>query len=234
MPSFVLKLGQNLQFFTPRPPKSCIVEQTITIAWQTTMDHLIEFIKEWGYYAVFLGSLVEGESVILVACFMAHLGYLSLSKIMIIAFCGTLFADQTLYYVGRYYGQALIQRFHRLHAPANRAFKLLHKWDTWFILSNRFIWGIRTISPIVIGSSGITPQRYTPLNVFAAVVWTVLSCTGGYMLSGVIEDIGLQVIKKYFVYFTMLLVFLFLVFIALRRWMKTRLEKMGDDGPFHD
>lgn len=198
------------------------------------MEHLIDFIKDWGYIAVFLGSLVEGESVILVACFMAHLGYLSLTKIMIIAFCGTLFADQALYYVGRYYGQAIIQKFHRLHAPANRAFKLLHSWDIWFILSFRFIWGIRTISPIVIGSSGISPQRYTPLNLLAAIIWTLISCIGGYMLSGVIEDIGLQVIKRYFGYFTVGIIILILGFIALKRWMKSRLEKLGDEGPFHD
>ncbi|MBM3633471.1 MAG: DedA family protein [Alphaproteobacteria bacterium] len=198
------------------------------------MEYLIDFIKDWGYIAVFLGSLVEGESVILVACFMAHLGYLSLTKIMIIAFCGTLFADQALYYVGRYYGQAIIQKFHRLHAPANRAFKLLHSWDIWFILSFRFIWGIRTISPIVIGSSGISPQRYTPLNILAAVIWTLISCIGGYMLSGVIEDIGLHVIKRYFGYFTIGIIILVVGFIALKRWMKSRLETLGDEGPFHD
>jgi len=198
------------------------------------MDYLIEIIKDWGYLAVFLGSLVEGESVILVACFMAHLGYLSLAKIMIIAFCGTLFADQALYYIGRYYGQALIQKFHHLHAPANRAFKLLHSWDIWFILSFRFIWGIRTISPVVIGSSGIPPHRYTPLNLAAAIVWTLISCIGGYMLSGVIEDIGLHVIKQYFGYFTASIIILALGFILFRRWMKRRLETMGEEGPFHD
>ncbi|MBX9805146.1 MAG: DedA family protein [Alphaproteobacteria bacterium] len=198
------------------------------------MDYLIDIIKDWGYIAVFLGSLVEGESVILVACFMAHLGYLSLTKIMIIAFCGTLFADQALYYVGRYYGQALIQRFHSLHAPANRAFKLLHSWDIWFILSFRFIWGIRTVSPIVIGTSGITPERYTPLNLIAAIVWTLISCIGGYMLAGVIEEIGLQVIKRYFGFFTIAVIIIIVAIVILKRWMKRRLETLGDEGPFHD
>jgi membrane protein DedA with SNARE-associated domain len=198
------------------------------------MDYLIDIIKDWGYLAVFLGSLVEGESVILVACFMAHLGYLSLGKIMIIAFCGTLFADQALYYVGRYYGQAILQKFHKLHAPANRAFTLLHSWDIWFILSFRFIWGIRTISPIVIGSSGITPQRYTPLNLIAAIVWTLISCIGGYMLSGVIEEIGLRVFKRYFGFFTIGVIILIVVFIIIKRWLKKRYEKLGEEGPFHD
>ena len=198
------------------------------------MDYLIDVIKDWGYIAVFLGSLVEGESVILVACFMAHLGYLSLTKIMIIAFCGTLFADQALYYVGRYYGQALIQRFHSLHAPANRAFKLLHRWDIWFILSFRFIWGIRTISPIVIGSSGITPRRYSPLNLLAALVWTLISCIGGYLVAGIIEEIGLQMMKRYFGFFTLTVILLIVAIILIKKWMRHRLEELGDEGPFHD
>lgn len=198
------------------------------------MDYLIDIIKDWGYIAVFLGSLVEGESVILVACLMAHLGYLSLTKIMIVAFCGTLFADQALYYVGRYYGQALIQKFHRLHAPANKAFKLLHSWDIWFILSFRFIWGIRTISPIVIGSSGITPQRYTPLNLAAAIVWTLVSCIGGYMVAGLIEDIGLHMIKRYFGFFTIAVIVLIVIFVSIKRIVKRRLKRLEEEGPFHD
>jgi membrane protein DedA with SNARE-associated domain len=153
---------------------------------------------------------------------------------MITAFCGTLFADQALYYVGRYYGQTLIQKFHCLHAPANRAFKLLHSWDIWFILSFRFIWGIRTISPVVIGSSGIPPERYTPLNLLAAIVWTLISCIGGYMLSGVLEEIGLHVIKRYFGYFTISIIALVVGFVMIKRHMKRRLEKLGENGPFHD
>jgi len=55
---------------------------------------LQEFIETWGYFAVFLGSLVEGESVIFAAGFLAHEGYLSLPKIILVSFTGTLIADQ--------------------------------------------------------------------------------------------------------------------------------------------
>jgi membrane protein DedA with SNARE-associated domain len=198
------------------------------------MEHLIEIIKEWGYIVVFLGSLVEGESIILTASIMAHLGYLSLPKIMITAFCGTMIADQSLYYIGRYYGQSIIQRFPRLHAPANKAFKLLHRWDLWFILSFRFIYGIRIISPLVIGSSGIPPRRFTPLNLAAAVVWTVISCVGGYFLGDLIEEIGFHLFKRYFVFFTIGLIALILVIVLVKRWVKSRLNQLGNEGPFHD
>lgn len=160
------------------------------------MENFIDFILEWGYWAVFFGAMIEGESIILTACVMAYLGYLSLTKIVMIAFVGTVFADQSLFYVGRFYGTHILKRFPRLRIPARKAFQLLHKWDIWFILSFRFIYGIRTISPIVIGASGVMPQRFIPLNLCAAVIWTGISCTGGYLLGSIIDSISFESLEK--------------------------------------
>lgn len=146
--------------------------------------------------------MVEGESVILAACVMAYMGYLSVAKIVVIAFLGTLIADQGLYYVGRHYGHRLLNRFPSLQSPSKKAFKLLHRWDIWFILSFRFIYGIRTVSPIVIGSAGISPQRFIPLNLLSAVVWTAISCTGGYLLGGVIDAIDFSLVERYIFLFS--------------------------------
>lgn len=164
------------------------------------MEKFIAFVTDWGYLAVFLGSLVEGESVILTASAMASQGYLSLPKIMIIAFFGTLFADQALFFVGRRFGPSLFTRYPRLKQPSDKAFRLLHKMDTWFILTFRFIYGIRIVSPIVIGAAGISPQRFLPLNFISAVIWTVVSCVGGYMLGDVMMSIleNFHTYQKYF------------------------------------
>lgn len=147
-----------------------------------------DFIQTWGYLAVFLGSLIEGESVILTAGFLAHEGYLSLPKIIIISFFGTLIADQVLYLVGRKYGERGLSNFPKLQNKANRAFKLLHKWDGYFMMSFRFIYGIRIMSPIVIGMSGILPRRFAIYNIFAAAIWAVVSCCAGYFLGHLIMD----------------------------------------------
>ncbi len=147
-----------------------------------------EFIETWGYIAVFLGSLVEGESVIFVAGFLAHEGYLSLPKIIIVSFVGTLIADLVLYQVGRHYGNHFIDKFPSIRLKAYKAFHLLKKYDTLFILSFRFIYGIRIISPIIIGSSGVEIKRFTILNLVAAVIWSVGSCVAAYYFAHLIMD----------------------------------------------
>ncbi len=139
-----------------------------------------EFISTWGYWAVFLGSLVEGESVILTAGFLASQDYLSLYKIIVVSFCGTLIADQTLFFVGYFWGKRILKRLPSLQEPADRAFDLLHNYNTFFILTFRFIYGIRTVSPIIIGTAGVAFKRFAILNLIAAVIWSVLSCSAGY------------------------------------------------------
>jgi membrane protein DedA with SNARE-associated domain len=159
------------------------------------MNAFIEFVQQWGYWAVFLGSLVEGESVILTASAMARLGHLNIYKVALIAFCGTLIADQGLFFVGRYYGDAIFTKFPTLKQKSTKAFELLHKYDAAYIIACRFIYGIRTLSPIVIGAAGVKPARFIPLNFISALVWATISCTGGYLLG--------EVMLKIFEYFFM-------------------------------
>jgi len=151
----------------------------------------------WAYIVVFLGSLIEGESVILMAGFLAHEEYLSLPKIIVISFVATLFADQVLYHVGRHYGNHVLDKFPAHRKQSDRAFYFLKKYDTLFLLSFRFIYGIRIISPVIIGTSGISILRFTILNLVAALIWSVGSCVIAYYFAHLIME-ELTLIPKIF------------------------------------
>lgn len=156
------------------------------------MTNVMNFLIEQGplmaYVILFLGSLVEGESVVLTAGYLAYTGYLSYPKIITIAFMSTLFADQTLYFVGRIYGKKILKRFPHWTPRFEKAFALLHKYNTSFIFSFRFIYGIRTISPVMIGASGIGIQRFAILNVLAGALWAFASCSAGYAIGYFFAD----------------------------------------------
>ncbi len=183
------------------------------------MEQFIAFVQEWGYWAVFFGSLIEGESVILTASSMAYAGYLSLYKIMIIAFLGTLIADQALYAVGRAYGPAIFERFPRFSKSSEKALALLHKYDLWFIVVSRFVYGIRITSAVVIGAAGIPPKRYIPLNILSAIIWTLVSCISGYLLGDVMISIieNFETIQKYFLSGVFLVVILIGIYMTWKR-----------------
>lgn len=156
--------------------------------WGLCDFNVREFIQHWGYISVFLGSMIEGESIIFAAGLLAREGYLSIYKVTLIAFVGTLVADQGLYFVGHYYGKAFLEKFPSTQAKAERAFRLLHRYNNLFILSFRFIYGIRILSPLVIGASGIPIKRFVILNFIAAVIWSVSSCVAAYYLAQLLID----------------------------------------------
>jgi membrane protein DedA with SNARE-associated domain len=139
------------------------------------------FVMKWGYLAVFLGSLIEGESVILSAGYFASQGYLSLYKIILISFVGTVIADQLLFIFGRIWGQHFIRQFSFVQKAAQKAFHFLENYKNWFLLSFRFIYGIRIISPVVIGASPISFRYFFYLNIIAAAIWAIISCSVGYL-----------------------------------------------------
>lgn len=151
------------------------------------MEQFINFIAQWGYVAVFLGAMVEGESVILTASYLAYKGILSFPIVMGVAFVGTFCADQALFFLGRHYGTRLLHHWPHLEHRMERPFALLRKWGTWYIMTFRFIYGVRIISSVVIGMSGIPPRRFLGLNFISGVVWAVISCGAGYLIGDGIE-----------------------------------------------
>ncbi len=184
------------------------------------MESFLSFVHEWGYIAVFLGAIVEGETVILTASALSSLGYLDFYKVMAITFCTTVVVDQGLFLVGRRYGPTFFEKFPKLRPRADRAFKLLHRFDRWFILVFRFIYGIRVISPIVIGAANIEHKRFTPLNILSAFIWTTISCYSGYAMGDMLESLlkNLEKAEHYF----MLGIGAVVVLIAAYWWWKRR------------
>ena len=69
---------------------------------------LESMINTHGYWAVLVGTFFEGETVLLLGGFAASQGYLVLRWVIVVAFFGTLCADQLFFFLGRRYSQATL------------------------------------------------------------------------------------------------------------------------------
>ena len=61
------------------------------------------YIK-YGYAAVIIGSFFDGETVIVLAGFAAHQGYLKLPFVLAFGFLGAILGDQLYFHIGRIKG----------------------------------------------------------------------------------------------------------------------------------
>jgi len=145
------------------------------------MPSLTELIDSYGYVAVVLGTFLEGETVLVLAGFAAHQGYLDLEWVIVAALSGSLSGDQLAFFAGRRYGAVLLKRFPRLRSGVARATALLERHEVPLLLGFRFVYGIRNVTPIAAGLSGIAIPRFVILNVLGAALWAATISTAGYL-----------------------------------------------------
>jgi len=151
------------------------------------MPGLEQLVQTYGYPALLIGTFLEGETILILAGFAAHRGYMTLTGVLICAFAGSLSGDQFWYFVGRTKGTSLIAKRPTWVARAERVHALLHRYQYPVMLGFRFLYGLRNITPFVIGASGFSPVRFAILNAIGAAVWAAVVACGGYFLGEVME-----------------------------------------------
>lgn len=142
---------------------------------------LAELVRDYGYYAVFVGTFLEGETILVMAGFAAHGGYLELPWVVGVAAAGGTLGDQLYFYLGRRYGPQILARFPRLQPRAAKVAALLQRHHLPLILSIRFLYGLRTVGPLVFGMSRLGRLRFFALNLVGALLWAVLVGGAGYL-----------------------------------------------------
>ena len=125
----------------------------------------------------------------MIAGFLAHRGYLEISWVIVVAFLGTFSGDQLYFWLGRIKGVSFLNRRPSFHQGIERARDLLEKHQKLVLLSFRFIYGIRSVTPFTIGLSNINAKHFMVLNAVGTIVWAMIVSSGGYLFGNACEII---------------------------------------------
>lgn len=133
-----------------------------------------EFIAGYGYLAVSVGCFVEGEIAIILGAFAAAHEYLEMPGVAVAAFAGTVAADNLWFWLGRRLGRPFLLRRQTWRSKARRVERLSRRHGTVTILSIRFLYGLRTITPFVLGAVRVHPLKFLALETISTLVWVLL------------------------------------------------------------
>ena len=174
---------------------------------------LEQLISDFGYWAIAIGTFLEGETILVLGGFAAHRGYLQLPWVIFFAFIGTLFGDQLYYYLGRTRGKAFLQKRPVWQEKSARVFSLLNKHQVLLILGFRFLYGLRTVTPFLIGASRVPPLRFLLLNITGAAIWAIAIGSAGYIFGHALELVLVEV-QRYEIW-----VFVAVILISVLWWI---------------
>lgn len=143
-------------------------------------SHLQDLIQQYGYLAVFVGSLLEGETVLIMAGYAAHRGYMDLGLVMVVGMFGGFLGDQFFFMLGRARGRQLLARLPAVEAQSARVERLVNRYHTWLIVGVRFLYGLRIAGPVLLGMSEVSHLRFAIFNLLGALLWAMLIAGAGY------------------------------------------------------
>lgn len=150
---------------------------------------LAALISTYGYAAVGIGAFVEGETLLILGGLAAHRGYLDLPWVIFSAGIGALVGDQTFYYLGRIKGKGALEKRPAWKRKSERVLVLLERYQVWFILGFRFVYGVRTISPFIIGVSNVPRLRFLVLDIIGASIWATAISILGYLFGSALQEV---------------------------------------------
>ena len=158
----------------------------------------LEFIiRDYGYWALLIGTFFEGETILIIAGLSAHLGLLQLPYVMLIAFIGSFSGDQSYYFIGYFKGRELLQKHLKWKRRVDIVNKHIERYHNLVMFGFRFVYGMRIATPFVIGmSKNIKATRFFILNAIGAIIWSVSVSAGGYFFGYALEGF-LKGVKYY-------------------------------------
>jgi membrane protein DedA with SNARE-associated domain len=164
------------------------------------MMHIHQLIAEHGAYfyaLVLIWTFLEGETVVLFAGFAASQGFLHPELLLPAAWLGSFAGDQCGFWLGRHFGKRLLGRFPRWRPGVDAALYWVERYNTGFILTFRFIYGVRNISSFALGMSAVGWQRFLRLNLLAAGLWAACFVGVGYFLGNVLRAAMPQIARSF-------------------------------------
>ncbi len=183
-----------------------------------------EFLHQYGYLALALGTFVEGETAILVASSLVYSGVFSGPETIFFAFIGSFASDWFYFLIGRLNGNYFVDRRPSLKARLEPVSRFFESHRLQILLSYRFLYGFRTILPLMIGLTGVRPFHFLGYSVFAGLLWATVVGTVGYFAGELFqltprsfEDHGLIVVLSFGT-------FGFLIGLAIKHFAEKKMQ----------
>ncbi len=153
---------------------------------------LSALLEQYGYAMIFVGTLIEGETILMLGGYFAHRGYLELGPVIAVAFAGAVCGDQLFFYIGRHHAKGLLARFPKLRDKVNVALHRVEEHQVKLVLGMRFFWGLRIALPVALGLTNIGAKRFLWLNLGSAAVWSVVFSCIGYGAARLISQLAAE------------------------------------------
>ncbi|HEV2539404.1 MAG TPA: DedA family protein/thiosulfate sulfurtransferase GlpE [Frateuria sp.] len=159
---------------------------------------IVALIAEYGLLLVFLNVLIEQAGLplpavptLVVAGALAAGGQLPLGGVLLVALAGCLASDFAWYMAGRRYGAGVMRTLCRISLSPDSCVKQselrFQRWRAPVLLVAKFVPGLSTVAPPLVGAMGLTPRRFLLFDALGSLLWAGAAVALGYVFADGVE-----------------------------------------------
>lgn len=160
------------------------------------MEDTFSNLATYGYIGLFLYSLGGGFVAIVAAGVLSYMGKMDLGLSIFIAFLANALGSFMLFYMARYQKGMMMEGLRKHRRKLALAHLLLKKNDSWIIVFQKFIYGIKTIIPITIGLTKYDFKKFAFFNIFGAALWALVFGFGSFYSGGFLVKMAEAVTER--------------------------------------
>jgi membrane protein DedA with SNARE-associated domain len=146
-------------------------------------------LQKFGYWAIFVGTFLEGETILVLAGFFAERGYLNFTAVCIWAFVGAYVGHIFWFWLGRSQGVKLLDRFPKMKKHFGKGIRMFERYGAPAIFITQWLYGLRITCAVIIGISRISTVKFLIYEAVTCAIWAIVIAGLGYVFGTAIERI---------------------------------------------
>jgi len=200
----------------------------VNILTHSILDLLRNAVVQYGYWAVGgvllaenAGVPVPGETVLLIACFLAYSEHdLRLPWIVLVATIAATLGDNLGFGLGYYGGRPLLARYQAFFRIQDRTLErgqeVFARYGAITVFFARFVFGLRIVAGPLAGVLRMPWRKFMVFNFLGAALWVTVISAAGYLFGQHWERLARDV--KRLDILVAILIFLLAIFL----WWRSR------------
>lgn len=149
---------------------------------------MYELLQRYGLWAVFFGTMIEGDLTLLLAGVLARAGLFTFEEALLVGTAGGFVGDSLSYLIGaRFRHRArTLKVFLRARA---RIEKLMSRFGVLSVFIVKYVYGLRTASAIFWGLAQFGFLKFAALTLASCLVWVGLLAGLGFTFATGVETL---------------------------------------------
>ena len=146
-------------------------------------------LQKFGYLAVFVGTFLEGETILVLAGFFAERGYLQLPLVIACACGGAYVGHVFWFWLGRKQGVKMLDRFPKMKRHFGKGIRIFERYGAPAIFITQWLYGLRITCAVIIGISRISTVKFLIYEAITCIVWAIIIASAGYVFGTAVERV---------------------------------------------